>query len=254
MPLPSSGQISASEINVELSLSSTATINLDNADVRELADVSSGAISFSDLHGKSAQHLVEYGGQTGQNHIYADCDFGPEFSGRRVFVAIYTADGTGAADIDDVVIGGVNATGHDAGYQDGAGNLAGVGIFFADASGESGEVSFEVPVNVSSHIVVFTLGGGVTSQFDTDNSRNDSNPGGSTTVDVDTDGIVITAYNSTNSLNPSLVNSTRQLYGLYAGSRFILGFDTEVAAELGRVVSTASVAGAAYCLLTSTFT
>lgn len=254
MPLPSSGTISASDINVELNKASDALINLDDADVRTLAQVPSGQISFSDLHGKANLHIVEYGGQVGKNHIYADCDFGPEFSGRRVFVAIYTADGIGAADIDDVVIGGVNATGHDAGYQDGTGNLAGVGIFFADASGESGEVSFEVPVNVSSHIVVFTLGGGVTSQFDTDTSRNDSNPGGSTTVDVDTDGIVITAYNSTNSLNPALVNSTRRLYGLYAGSRFILGFDTGLSSETGRVVSTASVSGAAYVLLTSTFT
>jgi hypothetical protein len=52
MTLPA-GQISLSEVNVELNLSPTATISLNDAAVRSLAGVPSGAISMSNLQGKS---------------------------------------------------------------------------------------------------------------------------------------------------------------------------------------------------------
>jgi hypothetical protein len=52
MTLPA-GQISLSEVNVELNLSSTATISLNDAAVRSLAGVPSGAIAMSNLQGKS---------------------------------------------------------------------------------------------------------------------------------------------------------------------------------------------------------
>ena len=53
MALPSSGQISLSDVNVELGLSSTQTISLNDSIVRTLFGVSSGAISMSDGYGKS---------------------------------------------------------------------------------------------------------------------------------------------------------------------------------------------------------
>lgn len=52
MTLPA-GQISLSEVNVELNLSPTATISLNDAAVRSLAGVPSGQISMSNLQGKS---------------------------------------------------------------------------------------------------------------------------------------------------------------------------------------------------------
>jgi len=52
MTLPA-GQISLSEVNVELNLSPTATISLNDAAVRALAGVPSGAIAMSNLQGKS---------------------------------------------------------------------------------------------------------------------------------------------------------------------------------------------------------
>lgn len=54
MALPT-GQISLSQVNVELGLTSTATISLNQANVRSLAGVSSGAISMENLQGKSSE-------------------------------------------------------------------------------------------------------------------------------------------------------------------------------------------------------
>jgi hypothetical protein len=52
MALPSSGSISMSQINTELTNSSTATLNLGATTVRNLFGVLSGAISFSNGYGK----------------------------------------------------------------------------------------------------------------------------------------------------------------------------------------------------------
>ena len=68
MPTPS-GQISLSQVNEELDVSPTSTtINMGSAPVRGLAEVPSGAISMSDLQGKSnAQFIVATGGN--YNHF-----------------------------------------------------------------------------------------------------------------------------------------------------------------------------------------
>jgi len=53
MALPASGAISLSAVNTELGLSSTATISLNDAAVRTLFGVASGAIDMDDGYGKS---------------------------------------------------------------------------------------------------------------------------------------------------------------------------------------------------------
>ena len=53
MALPSSGAISLNAVNVEIGNSATATISMNDANVRTLFDVSSGTISMSNGHGKA---------------------------------------------------------------------------------------------------------------------------------------------------------------------------------------------------------
>jgi len=53
MTLPASGPISLSQVNTELQLSSTATISLNDANVRTLFNRSFGTISMSDGYGKA---------------------------------------------------------------------------------------------------------------------------------------------------------------------------------------------------------
>lgn len=53
MALPGSGQISMSGVNVELTLSATAQITLNDTAVRTMAGVPSGQISLDSLHGKA---------------------------------------------------------------------------------------------------------------------------------------------------------------------------------------------------------
>jgi len=55
MALPSSGAISLNNVNVELGLSGTAQISMNDAAVRSLFGKASGAISMSDGYGKSSQ-------------------------------------------------------------------------------------------------------------------------------------------------------------------------------------------------------
>ena len=74
MTLPASGQISLNQVTVELSRSGTTTISLGEAAVRALAGVPSGAISMSDLWGKSYVVFTPDGGTTVGTAVYLSDD------------------------------------------------------------------------------------------------------------------------------------------------------------------------------------
>jgi mucin-19 len=60
MPLPSSGTIKASEINTELGVANTTQMNIGGSNPRLLANVSSGAIKYSNFYGKSFSIGLEF--------------------------------------------------------------------------------------------------------------------------------------------------------------------------------------------------
>jgi hypothetical protein len=67
MALPTSGQITAAMINLELKRAATAPFSLNDTAVRALAKKPSGPISFQDFYGKSASTDVYFNATT-----YAD--------------------------------------------------------------------------------------------------------------------------------------------------------------------------------------
>ena len=62
MALPASGTISLNQCHVELGASSGTSVSMNDSDMRSLANVSSGAISLSNFHGKSAETSLPSGG------------------------------------------------------------------------------------------------------------------------------------------------------------------------------------------------
>lgn len=72
MALPSSGQLCASDINVELGKAAGTQGCLNDADWRGLAGISSGQICYSDFYGKSARSATMTRGSNNRRSDIAD--------------------------------------------------------------------------------------------------------------------------------------------------------------------------------------
>lgn len=71
MALPSSGQLSLSQVNTELGLTATTAISLGQTNVRALFGVSSGAVSISNGWGKAVGAIAFDTGVRSSNVVYS---------------------------------------------------------------------------------------------------------------------------------------------------------------------------------------
>ena len=117
MVLPT-GTISMSQVNTEIGRTATAFINLNEAVVRSLAGIPSGAISLNDLRGKSSYNAPVYtpsGGATAGTAEYLSSDISYEsaeisISANRNVTWNYSMTGGGGSSVVSVSNGGVSSS------------------------------------------------------------------------------------------------------------------------------------------------
>ena len=170
MALPASGAISFNDVNVELGLSGTAQISLNDAAVRGLFGVASGAISMSDGYGKSSEFaftiasnttdanlrsLAVAAGWDESTSLVATLDSGIYISS--------TGTGTPALTIDGAFPSGVKFVNSGTVVGDGGngGGAGGPGYSGGSAGGTGGTaVLISVPVSIENNGVIAGGGGG----------------------------------------------------------------------------------------------
>ncbi len=172
MTLPVSGPISLNAVNVELQLSGTTTISLNQSNVRTLAGVPSGAISMSNLYGKAytvpgnsgiltsgtSFTLPSTSGLTIKILVIGGGGGGGGGSGRTSFSGFFTGGGGGGAGAIAYAEASVTP-GQSITYQVGSGGTAGVardGVFTSGSNGGSGTTSF---VSINGVTVAQATGG-----------------------------------------------------------------------------------------------
>jgi len=172
MALPSSGAISFNQINVELGLAGTTTISLNQASVRTLFGVASGAISLSNGYGKANQFAFTIASnQTNANLRTLAVNAGWNQSSKVVAtinsgVFVYsTSTGTPALTINGSFPGGVelinNGTIQGQGGNGGNGGAAaGQNGFAGSAGGLALSVSVAVTITNNNRIAGGGGGGG----------------------------------------------------------------------------------------------
>ena len=122
MTLPSAGSsISLKQVNVELNLTATATINMGGTAVRGLFDDASGAISMSDGYGKSNALFMAATGGT----VVTEGDFKVHiFKSSGTFQIGTVGNAAGSNTVTALIVaggGGSNGTAYSGGYCGGGG-------------------------------------------------------------------------------------------------------------------------------------
>jgi hypothetical protein len=176
MALPASGQISLSQVNTELGLSSTALIGMGDAAVRTLFGVASGQITMSDGYGKSNEFafsissnqtnadistLATNAGWNGSSKLVATIDSGIYISSNSTGTPALTISGSfpGGVDlINNGIIVGMGGNGGTGGGATYPGTFVGVG----GSGGSSGGLALSVSsaVSITNNDTIAGGGGG----------------------------------------------------------------------------------------------
>ena len=153
-----SGQISLDDVNVELDIASGTQIAMGQANVRTLAEVPSGAISMSDLQGKSnAQFVVATGGTittSGNYKIHT-------FNSSGTFTVNQAGNAAGSDSVEYVVVAGGASGGGETGGGGGAGGYR--SSVSSEPSGGGASAESAISVSTTNYSVTVGAGGSAAS-------------------------------------------------------------------------------------------
>lgn len=258
MTFPASGQIADFGAELAAELRTSLPLTLPSDETRWLAEVPSGPMVIpTDFYDKSGVKLVDsYAHDSfSSSHSRANVNFGPVYAGRRIVVCINTSFPVNQSlNIGTVTVGGVSATGNDAGSFDGNGRAVGAGIFLANPSGASGTISFNTANPSRAYVWVLSVAG-ITTLHAREFSHLFNNPGGSVNINVPTNGVLIACYTQHSTSSHDYTGVEQRDNSLLDGgrSRGSFGWTNRLNVQSNRTVSVASGA-IAYGLEVATFT
>lgn len=176
MALPASGQISLSQVNTELGLSSTALIGMGDAAVRNLFGVASGQIKMSDGYGKANQFafsissnqtnadiatLATNAGWNGSSKLVATINSGIYISSNSTGTPALTISGSFPGGVDLINNGIIVGMGGNGGQGAGA-TYPGIYVGIGGSAGSSGGLALSVSsaVSITNNNTIAGGGGG----------------------------------------------------------------------------------------------
>ena len=172
MTLPVSGAISLNNVNVELGLSGTTTISMNQASVRTLFAVPSGAISMSDGYGKANQFTLTISSNTtnanlrtlainagwpGTSKVVATINSSIFVSSTSTGTPALTVDGAFPNGVELINNGTIQGQGAAGGQGGNAENPGGAGN---PGSGGGLALSVSVPITITNNNRIAGGGGG----------------------------------------------------------------------------------------------